>query len=84
MQQNATRFAEQEGRTVSSSMTVERSYMGWDEAAVFTGLSVSSLRRMVESGKLRAYRPTAGRVLLSRAELVQAIEGDSDDPAPAE
>lgn len=38
------------------------------------GLSESTLRRLVERGELRLYKPTARRVLLAVAELNRLVE----------
>lgn len=51
-----------------------RGYLGWREAEEYTGLSESTLRRLAREGRIRAFRPTAGRTLLSRAELDAYIE----------
>ncbi|HEY7427439.1 MAG TPA: helix-turn-helix domain-containing protein [Gemmataceae bacterium] len=66
-----------------SALTItEREYLNWEEAARFSGLGVSTLRRLADKGKLTPFRPTAGRVLLSRRQLVDLIEGRGR-PTPA-
>lgn len=62
-----------------STATIERSYMGWQEAARFSGLSISTLRRLAKEGRLTVFRPTQARALLSARQLVEVIEGRDAD-----
>ena len=48
---------------------LEQQYMNLRDAAAYIGLSFSTLRRLVDSGKLTPHRPTPGRVLISRDAL---------------
>ncbi len=42
-------------------------------AATYSSLSQKTIRRLVEAGKLHAYRPVAGRLLVDRGQLDAAI-----------
>jgi len=55
-------------------------FMTLRTASGYSDLSVDSLRRLVESGKLTAHRPVRGRVLLDRMELDQVILGSTTHP----
>jgi excisionase family DNA binding protein len=64
------------------SMADERGYdqrylPGYPAAARYTGISESVLRRLVESGKLHAYRPTERKTLFDKAELDALILGSA-------
>lgn len=48
-------------------------FLSIDQAARHAGLSPKSIRRMLAAGKLTAYRPVKGRVLIDRLQLDQAI-----------
>lgn len=64
-------------------LSMRNGYLGWTEAAAFSGLGVTTLRRLVRQGRLKAYRPTVGRTLLSVRELVEVIEsGEQPQPPP--
>jgi hypothetical protein len=52
-------------------------FVSWEGAARFTSLSVATLKRLVRKGKLRAFRPSAKRTLLSVRELRQYIEANA-------
>jgi excisionase family DNA binding protein len=56
---------------------IECEYLSWDEASRFTGLSVTTLRRLVAEKRLTVFHPTPGRALLSRRELVEVIEASA-------
>jgi excisionase family DNA binding protein len=50
-------------------------YLDYRGAARYSDLSETTLRRLIESGKLRAYRPTGERkVLIDRTELDELIQ----------
>jgi excisionase family DNA binding protein len=54
-----------------------RRYMPYAEMAVYSGVSHMTLRRWVEAGRLRAYRPEGTRrVLLDRLEVDALIRGE--------
>ncbi len=59
---------------------IRRKYATLAEAAVHVGLSVTSLRRMLAAGRLTAYRPVPGRVLVSIEELHAEIESSVSVP----
>jgi excisionase family DNA binding protein len=44
-------------------------YLGFDDAALYIGVSRPTIERMVANGKLVPYRPCPGRIVLSRAGL---------------
>ena len=44
-------------------------YISVKNAAIYTGLSDKTVRRLISSGKLVGYRPARGKILLRRAEL---------------
>lgn len=50
----------------------ERRYISIAQAASFSGLSASSLRRMIADGELRAFRPR-GTIRLDSVELDKVI-----------
>jgi excisionase family DNA binding protein len=50
-----------------------RRFLSLTEASLYSSLSLSTLRRLVEGGKLSRYRPTGRRVLLDRQELDRLI-----------
>lgn len=51
-----------------------RGYLSWREAEDYTGLSESGLRRLVREGKIRAFRPSPRRTLLSKDELDRYLQ----------
>jgi excisionase family DNA binding protein len=51
----------------------EARWLDYRRAAKYSALSAATLRRMVEGGKLRAYRPHGRRVVLDRVELDEVI-----------
>jgi excisionase family DNA binding protein len=64
-------------------------YVDYPEASRYAGLSAMTLRRLIEAGKLHAYRPTRSRkVLLDRLELDALIQASAApqaaQPGPAE
>lgn len=52
-------------------------FVGWDGAARFSGLSVSTLKRLVRAGQLRMYRLKPGRTLLCLDEIRALIEASA-------
>jgi excisionase family DNA binding protein len=48
---------------------LERRFLTVADAAVYTGLSQESIRRLLARGRLHALRPVRGRVLIDRHEL---------------
>jgi excisionase family DNA binding protein len=52
-------------------------YLRYQEAAQYTRVSVATLRRAVDSGRLRAYRPSEGRVVFDKSELDQFVHGQT-------
>jgi excisionase family DNA binding protein len=44
------------------------------QAVEFAGISTSTVRRLVRLGRLVGYHPSARRVVISRAELLEYLE----------
>lgn len=55
-------------------------YLTIKSAARYADLSEESVRRMISAGKLTAYRPVRGRVLIDRHELDSAIRSSTKAP----
>lgn len=51
-----------------------------NSASSYSGLSVPTLRRMLASGLLTAYRPVKGRVLIDRFQLDNLISSSTATP----
>jgi excisionase family DNA binding protein len=54
---------------MAEKRTGEVAYLGFPEAASYVGLSIGSLRRLVNAGKITLFRPTPKRSVLSRKDL---------------
>jgi excisionase family DNA binding protein len=64
---------------VSAAAEIEPRWLSYREAARYSGLSEMALRRLVEAGRLHAYRPTGGRLVrLDRQELDQVMAATAD------
>ena len=50
------------------------------EAAIYSGLSEASVRRLISSGQLSAHRPVKGKVLIDRFELDSLIGNATATP----
>jgi excisionase family DNA binding protein len=61
---------------------VSSEYLTVAEAAQLARVSITSIRRMIDAGRLKAYRPTDNRIIIARRDLIAIIEGTSD-PQPA-
>jgi hypothetical protein len=57
-----------------SPMSAEAPYLLLKEAAAFARLSVPTIFRLAAAGKLRLLKPSEGRTLVSRRELMKLIE----------
>jgi excisionase family DNA binding protein len=57
---------------------IEAAYFTVAHAAAYTSLSLKTIRRMLSSGKLTAYRPTPGCVRLARAELDNVMRASAN------
>ena len=65
--------------------TMGRKYLTLADAAAMTGLSVMTLRRAVESGRLKHHRPNGVRTILVSAEAVEAfVRGGETKPQEAD
>jgi excisionase family DNA binding protein len=59
-----------------TATATEARYLSYPAAARYCGVSEQTLRRAVDAGRLRVYRPTGGRlVVFDRAELDEFIHG---------
>jgi excisionase family DNA binding protein len=58
-------------------------YLSLEEAAEYSTLSISTLRRMLLQKKLRAYKPSGRRVLIDKAELDEWIHQAAVGGQPA-
>jgi hypothetical protein len=52
---------------------VDPRFLNVDEAARHTGISVESVRRMLDSGKLTPLRPVKGRIVIDRGQLDSVV-----------
>lgn len=62
----------------SAAATVEPKFLGVDVAAVFSGLSPLTVRRLVRTGRLPGHRPLGprGPILIDRESLVAFVRGE--------
>jgi excisionase family DNA binding protein len=62
---------------MSKRMKAARRYIGLPEAAEAYGVSIMSLRKLIDQGKLKAHRPLPGgwKILLRVSELDALFEG---------
>jgi excisionase family DNA binding protein len=58
---------------------VEMRFMSYRQASVYSGMSESSLRRLVEAGKLTPHKPLGNVVLFDREQLDRVILGNSEE-----
>jgi excisionase family DNA binding protein len=59
-----------------SAQTVETRYFGYRQAATYLNISVGTLRRLVESGSVRAYPLGERLVRFDRLDLDKLMVGD--------
>jgi excisionase family DNA binding protein len=60
----------------------ETRYLNYPAASRYCGISEQTLRRLVEAGRLKVYRPTGGRlVVFDRAELDEFIHDSGESEA---
>jgi excisionase family DNA binding protein len=57
---------------------LEKSFLTIKETSAYIGLSVRTIRRMIEAGKFIPHRPTPGRILLSRQEIDSVIRASAN------
>jgi excisionase family DNA binding protein len=60
---------------MSTKADEQRYLSGYPAAARYTGLSETTLRRLVDAEKLHVYRPTERKILFDRVELDALIQG---------
>jgi excisionase family DNA binding protein len=60
-----------------SEQALEARYFGYTEAAAYIGVSVGTLRRMAESGKLKTYKVGERLVRFDRLELDRFVQGSA-------
>ncbi len=71
----------QKFESLSASLaSAPRRYLTIKSAARYADLSEESVRRMISAGKLTAYRPVRGRVLIDRQEFDAAIRASVTKP----
>ena len=64
---------------MSLAETTQR-YMSYADASRYSGMSEQTLRRLVEAGRLKVYRPTGSRkVVFDRLQLDELIQSSSHD-----
>jgi excisionase family DNA binding protein len=61
----------------TTTTDITRYLGGYPAAACYSGLSEGTIRRLVESGRLRVYRPTERKTLFDRFELDALIQGSA-------
>lgn len=54
-----------------------RGFLSLKNAAFYCDLSEKTLRRLIKQGRLTAYRPARGKVLIKKEELDALIEGST-------
>jgi len=59
------------GRT---PIDLQPGFMSLKKAASYSDLSEKSIRRFISAGRLQAYRPARGKILVKRTELDALIE----------
>lgn len=64
-----------------NASTVGARYLPYPAAARYTGMSEQTLRRLVDQGRLKTYKPTGGRkVVFDRLELDELVQGSQVAP----
>jgi excisionase family DNA binding protein len=69
---------------MATNANQEKGFMGLQEASHYSGLSLSTLRRLTQTGKLRAFRPTEGRIMVAKRDLDVLFENNAVPPNAAE
>ena len=62
-----------------SATETERRFLSYSEASEYCGVSAQTLRRAVDDGRLRAYRPAGRTVLFAVRDLDRFIRGTVED-----
>jgi excisionase family DNA binding protein len=62
-------------RNVMNMQTNENRYVGFSGAARYIGVSIGTIRRMAESGKLRCYRVGDRLCRFDKVELDELVRG---------
>jgi excisionase family DNA binding protein len=66
---------------MSTATDTMQRYLSYPAAARYSGMSEQTLRRLVEAGRLKAYRPTGSRkVIFDVRELDELIQSSADTP----
>jgi predicted site-specific integrase-resolvase len=63
--------------TPTTCNTVEPRFVALRPAARFAGVSVETLRRWMQAGRLKKYKPLEGLVLVDLRELTALIEASA-------
>jgi hypothetical protein len=57
----------------AAEQTLAPRFLSLADAESYCGLSSETLRRLIRAGKLRSFKPVAGRVLVDRLQLDEVI-----------
>lgn len=66
--------------SLATSSKVQPEWMSPADAAIYSGLSIDSIRRLIYAGKVSGRRPVAGRLVINRRELDDYVRS-SDGPS---
>jgi excisionase family DNA binding protein len=61
---------------------IEKRWLSYEQAALYTGLSEESLRKLVVAKRLTLHRPTGRRVLFDVRQLDELLEGSVKERDP--
>lgn len=69
-------------QTLLDRVTIQdKRFLAVPDAAAYAGVSDESIRRLLAAGKLTAFRPVPGRVVVDRRELDAVILASSRRPS---
>ncbi len=63
-----------------AKLSIEPRFLTVSGGAAYCSLSETSIRREIAAGRLKAYRPRKGRILLDRRELDALVMGADQRP----
>jgi excisionase family DNA binding protein len=64
-------------RNIMNTKTRVQRYFGFTEAAAYIGASVSTVRRLAQTGQLRGYRLSGRLIRFDRLELDELVRGSA-------
>lgn len=67
-------------RLLAERASGQQRFLGLTAAAHYCDLSPESLRRMIAAGKIRAFRPVRGKILIDTRELDSVILASTSTP----